>query len=272
MECSLLAFGRAVGDYPVIARAAEDMGFELLWIADHLVGPVTFESRGHDMAPATPFVDVWVEIGYLAALTSTLRFGSGILILPMRDPFTVAKAVATAQQVSRGRVLVGFGVGWMPEEFAAVGADFADRGARTDEMIEVMRGLWSGKPFAFEGRWHRFAEVLMMPPPEPPVPLIGGGGSAAALRRAARAADGWLGLERRFDQSVARSRELARLLEEGGRDVAAFTYYARVDDVTELDRYREYGFTHTVLTASPAVELSRLLDRMAAFSAAALRG
>jgi probable F420-dependent oxidoreductase len=134
-----------------------------------------------------------VTLGHLAGTTTNIRLGTSVLILPLRDPFLVAKQVATIDQLSDGRMTLGVGIGWEESEFAALRADFSTRAARTDEAIELIRHLFSAGAGPFEGRFYGFETGFFEPRPERPVPVMVGGTSNAALRRAAWLADSWQG-------------------------------------------------------------------------------
>lgn len=207
-----------------LARIAEAAGFFGVTVPDHLVMPTRFESA-YPYAPGgatfwpveNPWPDPWVAIGAMAGATTTLRFASNIYLGALRDPFTAAKAIATASVLSGGRVACGLSAGWLREEFDLVGVDFASRGRRLDELIGVLRRLWSGDPVAHQGDHYAFEEVIVRPAPASPVPIWTGGHSAPALRRAARHADGWLGLVYAPDELASKLARLQALREEAGR-------------------------------------------------------
>jgi probable F420-dependent oxidoreductase len=127
----------------------------------------------------------------MSSVTRRIRFLSSIFVLPLRDPVLAAKTIGTAAVMSGNRVTLGLGAGWMREEFDLVGQPFAQRGRRMEEMIEVMRALWTGEPVAHEGAFYSFPAMQMRPSPTEPIPIYIGGTSDVALRRAARIADGW---------------------------------------------------------------------------------
>jgi probable F420-dependent oxidoreductase len=183
-----------------LARAIEGAGFDGITMSDHLVRPRDVSSRypytksGEIAAgTATPYPDCWVLAGALAQVTQHLRFMSAVYVLPMRDPFTAAKAISTAAVLSNGRVMLGIGVGWMEEEFTLTGQRFAGRGRRTDEMLEILRKLCSGEMEEHHGEFYDFGPVQMQPVPSVCPPVLVGGHSPVALRRAARS-DGWIGV------------------------------------------------------------------------------
>lgn len=170
-----------------LAQAAERLGYRSLYLPDHLLPPAPYGATyGGVYEPL-------VTLAHIAARTSTIRLGTSVLVLPMRNPFVVAKQVATLDRLSAGRAVLGVGVGWDRTEFTAVGADFATRGARTDEDVALLRHLFRGGG-AFHGRFHHVEHGVFAPVPARPVPIMVGGTSEAALRRAAAVADEWQGV------------------------------------------------------------------------------
>ena len=212
----------APGTFVELAQAAERLGYRSLYLPDHLLPPAPYGATyGGVYKPL-------VTLAHIAGRTSTIRLGTSVLVLPMRNPFVVAKQVATIDRLSAGRAVLGVGVGWDRAEFAAVGADFATRGARTDEDIALLRHLFRGGG-AFHGRFHHVERGVFAPVPAQPVPIMVGGTSEAALRRAAALADEWQGVAvdaDAFARCAARLRELSerpprlgtRLAWSGGAD------------------------------------------------------
>ncbi len=182
-----------------IANSAEEAGFESLWTVEHVVVPADYRSpypydpSGRMPAPDdTPLPDPFVWLAFVAAATSTIRLGTGIAILPQRNPLIAAKEVATLDVLSEGRVLLGVGAGWLAEEFAALGVPFEGRGRRLDEHIGAMRALWAGERASYEGELVRFAPCTSSPrPPGGRVPIHIGGHTEVAARRAGRLGDGF---------------------------------------------------------------------------------
>jgi probable F420-dependent oxidoreductase len=196
-----------------LARTAEEVGLESIWTVEHVVIPVAYRSRypydpsGRIPGPENvPIPDPILPLAYAAALTTRLRLGTGVVILPQRHPVYVAKEMATLDVLSRGRAILGVGVGWLREEFETVGVPFAERGARTDEAIQALRSLWGDEPAPFTGRFFRWGPVESNPKPvqRPGVPIVVGGHSEAAARRAARLGDG-------FFPAITDVEKLARL-------------------------------------------------------------
>jgi probable F420-dependent oxidoreductase len=173
-----------------IAQAAEALGYASLWTNDHVLVPT---SRPE---PFGNVLESLTTLSYLAARTSRIRLGTGILVLPQRDPVLVAKQAATISHLSGGRLALAVGVGYIKEEYAFLRADFGNRGHLADEYIAAMRELFESDTPAFHGPHINYADVLFAPRPSPSIPILVGGDSPAALRRAASLGDGWYGLWR----------------------------------------------------------------------------
>jgi probable F420-dependent oxidoreductase len=206
-----------------IAEAAEQSGFESLWTVEHVVVPNEYAStypyaRGGKM-PGGPTVDIpdpLIWLTWVAAHTTTLALGTGILILPQRNPVVLAKEVATLDRLSGGRVLLGVGIGWLEEEFRFLGVPFEDRARRTDEYVAAMRALWSQDLPTFSGETVAFTEAVSRPRPVAgSVPVIIGGHSLAAARRAGRLGDGFFPAKGDLPALVD---ELRKAADEAGRD------------------------------------------------------
>ena len=232
-----------------LVERAEALGFDSVVIADHLVFPVDIHSKypytvggvfpGHGDA-----LDQLTLMAYIAAKTTSLRLITSVMILPHRNPVVTAKVLATIDVLSRGRVTVGVGVGWLREEFEALGApDFAQRGAVSNEYLEIFKTLWTQDPATFEGQFYRFKALHCLPHPvqKPHPPIWIGGHSRAALRRVARYGDGWHpvganpAVPLRPHEFRASLDELKRLTEAEGRDFNTLTlsYKAPLYDVTQ---------------------------------------
>ena len=182
-----------------LAMAAEKAGFESLIVVEHVVWPTDYRSPYPYSAtgklpggPSTKLPDPLIWMAYVGAVTTRLRFLTGVLVLPQRNPLVLAKEVATLDHLTGGRVSLGIGVGWLKEEFEALGVPFDARGARTDDYIAAMRALWARDDASFEGRFVRFRGMSCNPKPKAgTVPFVIGGHSAAAARRAGRLGDGF---------------------------------------------------------------------------------
>jgi probable F420-dependent oxidoreductase len=174
----------------------------------------------------------------MAAVTERVRFMTGIYVLPLRNPFVVAKAVATAAVLSGDRVTLGVGVGWMREEFELLEQPFERRGRRADEMIEVMRKLWTGRVVEHHGEFYDFAPLSMLPAPRARVPIVVGGVSDTALRRAARLGDGWISDIHPLAELRDIATRLRALRQECGRGGEPFEIVAACSDAVGIDGYR----------------------------------
>src|SRR5579859_391044 len=184
------------------ARRAEEIGLESLWIGDHIALPSNAAATGGDPAEQ-PRLEAVVALSFMAALTSRVRLGVGVIVLPQRQPVLLAKQLASLDALSKGRLIVGIGVGYVESELSALGASLADRGARTDEYLAAMRALWAAPAASFSGRFVSFDDVVQRPQPvqQPHPPIVVGGQSAAAYRRTLQHANGWYG----FDLDVERT-------------------------------------------------------------------
>ncbi|MBW2385634.1 MAG: TIGR03619 family F420-dependent LLM class oxidoreductase [Deltaproteobacteria bacterium] len=205
-----------------IARFAEQVGFHGISVADHLVMPTQIESRypyteeGEIFWPLdAPWPDPWVTLGAMASVTQELGLATNIYLAALRDPFTAAKAAATAAVLSANRIVCGVSAGWIAEEYALAGIDFASRGRRLDEQIEVMRKLWTGREIEHHGEFFDIEHAILCPGPSEPIPIWVGGASPPALRRAARH-DGWFGIPSTVEQMQPYLQTLRREREAAG--------------------------------------------------------
>jgi probable F420-dependent oxidoreductase len=231
-----------------LARVADACGYEAVALSDHvvhpekIVAPYPYTDDGAPRwPPFTSWPDPWVTVGVLSAVTERLRFLSSIYVLPMRNPFAVAKAVGTAAVFSGGRVTLGVGAGWMRDEFELLEQPFEQRGRRMDEMLELMTKLWKGGMVEHSGEFYSCPRLEMSPVPPEPIPVWVGGLSAAALRRAATRADGWISdlhTTGELRPIVARLHALRR---DSGRAGQPLAVAAACRDAFDVDGYRRLG-------------------------------
>lgn len=210
----------AVRDY---AQTAESLGFSHVLAYDHVLG-ANPDRPGGWRGPYTyrhPFHDLFVLYSYMAAVTQTLKFVTGILILPQRETVVVAKQAATLDILSNGRLRLGVGIGWNKIEYVALGQDFHTRGKRVEEQVTLLRRLWTEELLTFDGRWHTIPDAGLNPRPiQQPIPIWFGGYVDAVLRRVARMGDGWLPGHQTAAAAQADLEKLDGYLAENGRSRA----------------------------------------------------
>jgi probable F420-dependent oxidoreductase len=231
------------------SQEAERAGFESVWVPEHLVLPVEMKGSpyaGHDevpIPPSMPAFDVWVSLAMVAASTSTIRLGTHVYNIGLRHPFVTARAVATLDVFSGGRVEFGIGASWLKEEWDATQLDFSTRGRRVDECIDVCRRLWTEDVVEHHGEFFDFQPVMFNPKPaQARIPIIVGGDSPAAMRRTAMVGDGWIPMNQMLANlrpSVDRVNEMRAA---AGRDgTTEVTIGGRVETVDDFQRYRDAG-------------------------------
>ncbi|MFQ3201194.1 MAG: putative F420-dependent oxidoreductase [Zhongshania sp.] len=247
----------SVADLKKIAITADSFGWEAMSFSDHVVNPeklntpYPYTKNGERRwQPFTDWPDPWVMIGALASITTKLKFTNNIFVLPMRNPFLVAKAISTAAIISDNRVIPAIGVGWSKDEFELLQQDFHTRGKRADEMIEIMRLLWTGEMVEYQGNHYQFPPLEMNPAPSAYIPIWVGGISNAAMRRAARIGDGWVTDLQTSEDILASIAKIQQYRREYGREDRPFSVMATPSDAFTPDAYRrlEDGGVSHILT------------------------
>jgi probable F420-dependent oxidoreductase len=249
-----------------LLQAGEEAGFESAWTVEHTVVPGGYESMypySSDGRMAggqndIPLPDPLIWMACMASVTTTIKLATGILILPQHNPVLAAKQIGTLDFMSGGRVLLGIGVGWLREEFEAIGLPFAERARRTDEYISAMRELWSADQPSFDGDFVRFKDAYCRPQPvNKSVPIIIGGHSQAAARRAGRLGDGFFparGAPSELIDVVKRSAE------EHGRDPGSIEVTTSLpDDLAELPAMAKAGVSRVLVPVSNMAGLARVI-------------
>ena len=276
-------------------RARRGAEIDSLWCSAHVILPPQVKS-GYVLIPGAKHPEHWKErywepftvLSYLAALTSKLTLGTSVVIAPMHNPIELAKQVAEVDQLSAGRFVFGIGVGWFEEEFELLGQNFKNRGARTDEALELMQALWGADPVSFTGKYYSVENACFGPKPvqQPAPPIWVAGSSQAALRRAARVAQAWHPVRPSFEYLAAARVDLNRYLAAVGRapdslDIAvklplvfqdgppdaeqAPTQGRGVDIIDAIEAYGRAGATHLVFDFLPE-NLTTALDTMERFA------
>ena len=208
-----------------VATAADRLGYDVVWTAEHLIFPHAIETPypfgGRAPFDVTdPILDVASTLAYVAALTTRVRLGTSVVVLPYHHPIALAKAMATVDVLSNGRLLLGVAGGWLREEFDLLGVPFGQRGARTDEYLALLKRLWTDDRVTFHGRFFSLEDAVFFPKPvqRPHPPVWIGGDGAAALERAGRSGDGWMAVPRDLAHLDAGNTAIRRAAERAGRD------------------------------------------------------
>jgi probable F420-dependent oxidoreductase len=259
------------------ARRAEQAGCDSVWVPEHLIWPQTIESSypykgggGPPVPSSVNLYDPWALLSAVAAVTTTIKLGTCVYVLPLRDPLVTARAVATLDVVSNGRAILGAGLGWMKEEFDAAGLDFRTRASRNDEIVPILRSLWSEELTSARGRHINFEPVYFYPKPPQgaALPIVFGGDSEPALKRSARLGDGWLGTWCTPASTRAYVAQLESLLVEYGREGVPFevTVMVKPREVSvELIEELYAAGADRVCVGSPTVPLAvwpEILDNL----------
>jgi probable F420-dependent oxidoreductase len=253
------------------AQAAEKAGFSTIWIGEHVALFESYpESRypyvgdyGTDVPipdPTTPIIDPIIALTWLAAATSSIQVGTGILILPQRNPVVLAKELATLDVLSGGRLVLGAGIGWCKEEYDAVGVPWTGRGMRMDENLGALRALWRDSASTFHGETTSFDRTYLYPKPvrDGDIPILIGGESDLALKRVARYGDGWIAFKLSAEDAPARVALLHKLTREQGRDPGTLRIVVGIFSHTsedDLKRYRDAGVTEFNLVTAGELPL-----------------
>ena len=261
-----------------VGRAAEERGFHSIWVAEHVL---LFDEYGSQypyaadgkipVAGDAGILDPFVALAYIGATTDTIRLGTGICLVPQRNPVYTAKEVASLDYVTGGRVDFGVGIGWLEEEFRALGMPFERRAARTRAYLEVMRRLWSDPLPEYEGEMYHLPRCRQDPKPiqKPHPPIHFGGESDPALKRVADIGQGWYGFNIGPEETADRLQALDKLLAARGRKrsdiLVSVCPYMKPFDPDMVKRYRDAGVDQLIVMAlAPTVDrLREQLDHLA---------
>ncbi|MEY2422785.1 MAG: hypothetical protein QOI95_2852 [Acidimicrobiaceae bacterium] len=274
-----MKFGVALGRlnpafFVPVVDEAERLGYESVWLPEHLVFPIEmggspFPGQEHPpVPPSTPVFDAFAYLSFLAGRTERVKLATHVYLLGLRHPFISARAITTLDIVSGGRAIVGIGAGWLGTEWEAIGLDFASRGRRVDEALDVCRRLWTDEVIEQHGEFFDFGPVMFEPKPvqKPHPPVIVGGESGAALRRAARFGDGWVGMDHTIESAADAVAKLRSLREAAGRADLPFevTVGGPVRSEDDIGRWEEAGVDR--LICSPWRRSPDAVDGLRAFS------
>jgi probable F420-dependent oxidoreductase len=261
-----------------VAVAAEELGYDSVWLGEHVIAPQVIRSEypyhpGSEDEPAfhakLPFYDPYAALGFLAARTQQLLLAVSVSIVPLHDPYHLARSVATIDLFSEGRFLFGVGAGWLKEEFDLLGKEWSDRGQRLEESLEMMVRLWNDPDPEFDGRFYQLPPAGLEPKPltRPHPPFIFGGMSRAALRRTAQLGDGWLGVGLEVSDTLAIADRLRALRADHGRAEEPLELTVSVGSIPsdrDIERLERGGVNRVVIRP-----WSRGRDAMAGIQSAA---
>ncbi|HJN51184.1 MAG: LLM class F420-dependent oxidoreductase [Pseudomonadales bacterium] len=266
-----------IGDDPdIIARfatTAEELGYDHIIAYDHVLGAGT-ANRPDWAGPytsASMFHEPFVLYGYLGALTSTLELVTAVIILPQRQTVLVAKQAASLAVLTKGRLRLGIGTGWNTVEYDALGESFTNRGARSEEQIDVMRKLWADEVISYDGKWHNITEAGLNPLPARQIPIWLGGMAEKVIDRVGRIGDGWFpffnpNLQGQLEQLHAAAKRHGRDPNEIGIEVMTPLGDASDKQLDQLKKLRDMGVTHSaVVTMSAGLQKEEHIDAIKRF-------
>ncbi len=237
---ALPIFGKYAGREEIMeaALAAEALGYDSIWVSDHVVVPDSHNVFGD------VFFDPLISLGFIASATSRIELGTSVIVLPYRNPLVLAKSVSSLDALSGGRVVLGVGSGWLKGEFDALGVDFARRGQMTDEYIEIMKELWTSDSPSHEGEYFSFTGIRFEPKPvrKPHPPVWVGGESRRSIERAVTHGDGWHPVGLGPGELAAKAREVRSLLPDEKRESFVISLRRNV----EINEGREFGPEETL--------------------------
>lgn len=245
------------------AQEAEELGYESLWTFDHVIIPENYDSEypynstGKIAIPTDRgFTDSFITLTYIAAATRTLRLGTGVNILSQMNPLYLAKQASSIDHLSEGRLMLGLGVGWLAEEFYALGVPFERRGERADEYLDALRAIWTGEEVSFKGDFVDWQGFRMLPTPaqSPGIPLLIGGTSPPAIRRLVARGDGWYVIHKDLDEFRSHITKMRAECDRQGRDpatleITAYWNYSR-EGLEAVEVYRELGVSRLLVNVA----------------------
>ena len=247
-----------------VAKKAEELNFESVWIPEHLAIPVSInspypysEDGKFSGGPNAALHDPFVALSFVAACTEKIKLGTGVFVLPLRNPLAVAKAAASVDVLSQGRLLFGIGVGWLEEEFQATGMNFQDRASRGREWVKILKALWTEETPEYDGRFHSFEPIGFNPKPvqKPHPPIIFGGETRAALKRTAALGDGWYGVRYTPESVKPQLALLKELTQQAERDFSEIEISVGFEPGTamSLDNVKQFqdAGVHRLMTFAP---------------------
>ena len=261
MQLGVLTFAlESSGDPARLAEKAEQLGFSSFWVPEHPIVPVHYDSHYADFPdgrmpePYSHISDPFVALARASAATHTIQLGTGVCLIPERNPLLLAKQVATLDHLSGGRFILGIGAGWLKEETEIMGGDFAHRWAQTKDAIHAMKALWTQDEAEYHGTYYNFPPVRSFPKPvqKPHPPILLGGTSQHVFQRIAQWGDGWMPVEAPLEEMQRGRQQLMAAADKAGRDPASIQVFAfsgpqKNRDPETLRALEKAGVDHTVL-------------------------
>lgn len=251
-----------------VVIAAEQAGFESAWTGEHVALPDP-QQPPSPLPPEFPLLDSVAAIGFVAAATSVLRIGTGVLILPLHNPLMIAKQLASLDVLSGGRVLVGIGVGYIASEFEALGINFADRGRITDDYLAAMNSVWYDEKPRHDGAFSKFSNIASLPRPiRRPMPLLIGGGSRPAYRRALVTGSGWFGFNLSVESTRAALAEIDSMRDEVARpahlaELEITVMPSRRPTAADIEAYEQMGVDRIIVWPAPRPDkVEEVIDQL----------
>ncbi|MGE0826657.1 MAG: LLM class F420-dependent oxidoreductase [Candidatus Binatia bacterium] len=263
-----------------VARRAEELGYDSLWVSDHIVFPTELRSAYPyspdgklPLDPSNPLLEPFTVLSYAAAVTKTIKLGTSVVIVPYRDPLVTAKIVASLDVLSGGRFIFGVGVGWLEEEFRALRQNIRDRAAQTREALLVMKSCWTQEDPQFHGQFFDFSGIKFAPKPrqKPHPPIWFGGNSMPALKRAVELGDGWHAVWETPEEVVEKSKILRELCAKAGKEFRNFPITINVNNrvpytVENVKKYEAAGVSMMFIPRSFHADVDAIIKNMETFA------
>jgi len=278
----LVAAGKMIEGESIarVARRAEELGYDSLWVSDHIIFPIQLQSAYPyspdgklPLDPTNPLLEPFTVLSYAAAVTKTIKLGTSVIIVPYRDPLVTAKIVSSLDVLSGGRFIFGVGVGWLEEEFRALRQNLRDRAAQTREALLVMKACWTQDSPEFHGKFFDFSGIKFAPKPwqKPYPPIWFGGNSPSALKRAVEHGDGWHAVWETPEEVNEKARTLRDLCTNAGKNFADFPLTINVNNrvpytIENVKKYEAAGISMMFIPRSFQADVNTMIENMENFA------
>jgi len=278
----LVAAGKMIEGESIarVARRAEELGYDSLWVSDHIIFPTQLQSAYPyspdgklPLEPTNPLLEPFTVLSYAAAVTKIIKLGTSVIIVPYRDPLVTAKIVSSLDVLSGGRFIFGVGVGWLEEEFRALRQNLRDRAAQTREALLVMKACWTQDSPEFHGKFFDFSGIKFAPKPrqKPYPPIWFGGNSPSALKRAVEHGDGWHAVWETPEEVNEKARTLRDLCTNAGKNFADFPLTINVNNrvpytIENVKKYEAAGISMMFIPRSFQADVNTMIENMENFA------